>query len=220
MLFSSAAVAAFRLLLSLISPIRSWLDDMPGVQVLAYRLATEANAGCYILDPRGTGRSGGPRGDAKSKAHVWSDVRTLVRLLKHRYPELPTLLLGWSWGGVLAVNYATWQEAASVDGIVLLSSNLLFPAGFRSDGNMKRLFSYSHKHTLYAMINKLSGRQLLVHRRVLSMNKTVAELLRQVLNPNVLSDMSPVYASAIRPYSTNECVIRALLHVACCATMH
>ena len=45
-----------------------------------YHIAT------YLVDMRGHGMSGGPRGDAPSPQQVWTDVGTVVQFVHSHYP--------------------------------------------------------------------------------------------------------------------------------------
>ncbi|MEY4764303.1 MAG: hypothetical protein RI907_976, partial [Pseudomonadota bacterium] len=52
-------------------------------------------------DHRGHGRSEGARGRLRTDEDLQTDFALLIDTARHRYPELPVLLLGHSLGGVL-----------------------------------------------------------------------------------------------------------------------
>jgi acylglycerol lipase len=60
----------------------------------------------YALDLRGRGRSDGERFFVDSFDDYVADVATFVALAKSREPDVPTLLLGHSAGGVISCLYA------------------------------------------------------------------------------------------------------------------
>lgn len=117
-------------------PMRSWLPDgEPRMVVLAlhgfgdYSAAFRLPAGfwanqgvaTFAFDQRGFG--GAPH------AYEWagtdtmsSDLRSVARSLRRRYPGIPLYLLGESMGGALALANTTGVEPMDVDGVILVSA--------------------------------------------------------------------------------------------------
>lgn len=86
-------------------------------------------AGCRVVgaDRRGTGLDEVGRGDAPSASSVVSDA---VRIIEaERRPDVPTYLVGWCWGTVLAINVLA---KTSVDGLVMVAPGL-FPSAAVQD---------------------------------------------------------------------------------------
>ncbi len=75
-------------------------------------------------DRRGSGLNSQHRGDAPSRHILVSDLR---RIIEHESPPCgPVYLIGWCWGGVLAIN-AALEFGGLVQGIILLAPGL-FPS--------------------------------------------------------------------------------------------
>jgi pimeloyl-ACP methyl ester carboxylesterase len=55
------------------------------------------------------------------------DVDRVVQHLRRRYPDRPLVLVGHSWGGVLALNYAARHPQARIDGMVLVGTPVCMP---------------------------------------------------------------------------------------------
>ncbi|MEU8513498.1 alpha/beta fold hydrolase [Kitasatospora sp. NPDC048722] len=87
-----------------------------------YRIAT------YLVDIRGHGASGGPRGDAPSREQVWRDVATMTDFAHRRHPDVPEFLGGHSAGAGLVLN-SLGTVTTPVAGYVLLAPDL----GLHSD---------------------------------------------------------------------------------------
>ncbi|MEZ6049068.1 MAG: alpha/beta fold hydrolase [Planctomycetaceae bacterium] len=56
----------------------------------------------YFLDRRGSGHNFRSRGHTRHEDRLVGDVVQFARFLNYEHPELPTILLGLSWGGKLA----------------------------------------------------------------------------------------------------------------------
>jgi alpha-beta hydrolase superfamily lysophospholipase len=114
-------------------PLGHWLPDTPARAVvlalhgfndfhqshapLASRLADNGVA-VYAYDQRGFGDT--------PQAGIWpgtdrlvSDTRTMIRLLRQRYPERPLYLLGESMGVAVAIIAATTIPIPDLDGLIL-----------------------------------------------------------------------------------------------------
>ncbi|MBA3455335.1 MAG: alpha/beta fold hydrolase [Deltaproteobacteria bacterium] len=90
-----------------------------------------ARLGCavFALDRRGSGASGGARGDVTSFREWCDDYLAAMAVARERFPTLPMLLNGQSFGGAIAVGVACDPRACH--DALLLSSPLLVPkAGF------------------------------------------------------------------------------------------
>ncbi|KAI3658353.1 hypothetical protein MP638_007327 [Amoeboaphelidium occidentale] len=81
----------------------------------------QQNVLSFILELRGFGNSGGERGFAPSKEQIWVDIKTFIRFVKLNYPGLPVFVGGHYHQGGLLLNYATWKDWESVDGLVFVS---------------------------------------------------------------------------------------------------
>lgn len=85
----------------------------------------------YGLDLRGHGRSQGRRGHLERYTDWLADLDTFRRLVVARHPALPTVLLGHSMGGQIALAYAL-EHQPELAGLVLsapaLASNAVPPA--------------------------------------------------------------------------------------------
>jgi alpha-beta hydrolase superfamily lysophospholipase len=75
-------------------------DELPLGRVLAaqYHIAT------YLVDIRGHGASGGPRGDTPTPDQTWRDVATMAAFVHQRQPGVPEFLGGHSAGAGLILN--------------------------------------------------------------------------------------------------------------------
>lgn len=60
----------------------------------------------YAPDHRGHGRSGGRRLSVKAWRDYTADLHTMLAIARRRHPGLPTVLLGHSMGGTIALTYA------------------------------------------------------------------------------------------------------------------
>jgi acylglycerol lipase len=74
-------------------------------------------------DRRGSGLNERGRGDAPSRHLLLADLRRVIEQEEH---GIPAYIVGWCWGGVLAVN-AALEFGEKLKGIVLLSPGL-FPS--------------------------------------------------------------------------------------------
>jgi alpha-beta hydrolase superfamily lysophospholipase len=104
---------------------QSWLPDRPprAAAVIVHglgehsdrydhvaRALNEDGIAVYACDHRGHGRSQGPR-ELVEVALVVSDVDQLVALAAQALPGLPVFMLGHSFGGMIAVQYALAHQA-------------------------------------------------------------------------------------------------------------
>ena len=88
----------------------------------------------YTFDLPGHGRSPGGRGRVNSFQGLLGDIEAACQTMADRFPGLPQVLLGYSMGGNLALNYLLrcLEEGKSLsikpDGLVLCAPILLPPA--------------------------------------------------------------------------------------------
>lgn len=95
-------------------------DYGEGFAALSDALAGSGLANLYAYDQRGFG--------ATHRAGIWpggdtlvADLRSMVNLLRRRYPGLPLYLIAESMGGAVALRALTERPALDVDGTVLLA---------------------------------------------------------------------------------------------------
>jgi len=87
----------------------------------------------YAFDLPGHGRSPGGRGRVDSFPGLLADIGVACRTMKERFPDVPLVLLGYSMGGNLVLNYLLRcldegaSSATKPDGIVLCGPILLPP---------------------------------------------------------------------------------------------
>src|SRR5215831_11153170 len=72
-------------------------------------------------DRRGTGTNQKERGDAPSAKALVDDVKAIIE--QEKVADRPLHLLGWCWGGVLAVNVA-FEIGTSLSSLILLAPGL------------------------------------------------------------------------------------------------
>ena len=116
-------------------PFRSWLPDgPPGAVVLAlhgmndsrdaweYPAPAFATAGVAVFSPdlRGFGATS-TRGRWPGALDLTSDTRTMVGLLRERYPNTKLILMGESMGAAALMVLATQPNPPKVDGYVLIA---------------------------------------------------------------------------------------------------
>jgi alpha-beta hydrolase superfamily lysophospholipase len=71
---------------------------------LGKQLAAKYGVATYLVDIRGHGSSGGPRGDAPSQQQVWDDTKSVVDFVRGKYPRLPEYVGGHSAGAGVVLN--------------------------------------------------------------------------------------------------------------------
>jgi len=74
----------------------------------------------YALDTRGHGFSCGKREDVPNETTETQDIETMVQFLHRSYPGSRIFLLGYSMGGIFALNYAS-EEHSEIAGLVLIA---------------------------------------------------------------------------------------------------
>jgi len=91
-----------------------------GFAAMASALVDAGNTTVYAYDQRGFGATERPGIWAGSDTLV-ADLRTVVGLLRARYPEAPVFLVAESMGGAVALAALTRDAGLDVDGVVLLA---------------------------------------------------------------------------------------------------
>ena len=81
---------------------------------------TAQGFGVYAIDLRGHGASEGKRGDG-SIASMIMDVQELVITARREYNDLPIILLGHSFGGLLVASYLIKLISSEISGAILSS---------------------------------------------------------------------------------------------------
>jgi pimeloyl-ACP methyl ester carboxylesterase len=129
-----------------------------GYQYLAKGLSEKYNTAVYLLDLRGHGNSGGPRGDAPSVEQVWNDLNLMISTVRKNNPGIPLYLGGHSSGGGLIVNYLTWNKKTGVDGYFFISPQF----GYKSEtARTDSKISFAKARTWVFVLSAISGNRLL-----------------------------------------------------------
>lgn len=87
------------------------------------RPLTDLNLNVVGADRRGSGLNKAARGDAPSRQLLISD---LLRIARNEDHQLPTIVIGWCWGAILAINFAL-QPESGVKGLAMLAPGM-FPS--------------------------------------------------------------------------------------------
>jgi alpha-beta hydrolase superfamily lysophospholipase len=74
----------------------------------------------YAYDQRGFGDTE-PKGVWPGQATLVADLKTVIELLRERYPDKPLYVIGESMGGAVVTLALTGRERPSIDGAVLLA---------------------------------------------------------------------------------------------------
>jgi alpha-beta hydrolase superfamily lysophospholipase len=106
-----------------------------GYQYMAKGLGSKYNISVYLMDIRGHGNSGGPRGDSPSVDQVWKDVQLFCDFVHTANPKLPMYVGGHSSGGGLLLNYLTWRNNPDIAGYLFVSPEFGYKSGTAKQGN-------------------------------------------------------------------------------------
>lgn len=106
----------------------SGANSAAGYLQLGTELAARYHVATYLVDIRGHGASGGPRGDAPTPEQVWQDTDTVVSQVHRLNPGLPEFVGGHSAGAGLVLNSMN-RVNAMVAGYVFLAPDF----GLHSD---------------------------------------------------------------------------------------
>jgi lysophospholipase len=93
--------------------IHGWSDHGGRWTGAAQRLQDEGFA-VYLLDQRGHGRSGGRRGHLSRFSQLLGDLQAFRRAVRKRRRELPHILFGHSFGGLVVLRYLETQPSDPV----------------------------------------------------------------------------------------------------------
>ena len=114
-------------------PYRSWLPAGPPTAIMlalhgfndysnfireTALFLTDHGLAVYAYDQRGFGNAPYP-GLWPGRAALDDDLKTVVRLLRLRYPEVPLYLLGESMGGAVIITALTGSAPPVCDGVIL-----------------------------------------------------------------------------------------------------
>ncbi|HMA42370.1 MAG TPA: alpha/beta fold hydrolase [Gemmatimonadales bacterium] len=99
--------------------ICGWSDHRTRWRAPAERLR-DAGYAVYVLDQRGQGDSGGMRGHLSRFSQLLGDLQAFRRMVRQRPGgDLPHVLLGHSFGGLVVLRYLETQPSDPVAGAVL-----------------------------------------------------------------------------------------------------
>ena len=112
-LYEAAAPRAAVLLL------HGWSDHAGRWREAGERLR-DAGYSAYALDMRGHGRSGGRRGHLSRFSQLLGDLQAFRRVVRLR-TERPQVLVGISFGGLVALRYLETQPSDPISGAVVVS---------------------------------------------------------------------------------------------------
>lgn len=161
-------------------------------------LRDEFDIAVYMPDLRGHGRSDGPRGDTPSDEQVWSDISTMIEHVRTQYPNQPLFLGGHSGGAGLALNYASWDQRAAVDGYVFLAPYFGFRSETERDKSNSNDYQFSSVKVSDFVINTLSGGLFRGNAKAVKFNFP-EHILKQ--NPEIVPFNTVNMANAVTPDS-------------------
>src|SRR5205823_8471910 len=78
----------------------------------------DGGVAAYLLEQRGHGRSGGRRGYLSRFSQLLGDLQAFRRAVRHR-TDRPQVLLGISFGGLVALRYVETQPSDPIAAAVL-----------------------------------------------------------------------------------------------------
>ena len=93
-------------------------DTMTGVYDQLGTQLKAAGVAAYVLEQRGHGRSGGQRGHLSRFSQLLGDLQAFRRVVRIR-TERPQVLLGLSFGGLVALRYLETQPSDPIAGAVI-----------------------------------------------------------------------------------------------------
>ena len=99
--------------------LHGWADHAGRWHDVGERLCA-AGYSTYVLDLRGHGRSGGRRGHLSRFSQLLGDLQAFRRVVRLR-TDRPQLLLGTSFGGLVALRYLETQPSDPIAGAVVVS---------------------------------------------------------------------------------------------------
>src|SRR3989441_1069510 len=99
--------------------LHGWADHAGRWRDVGERLCAVGYS-TYVLDLRGHGRSGGRRGHLSRFSQLLGDLQAFRRVVRLR-TDRPQLLLGTSFGGLVALRYLETQPSDPIAGAVVVS---------------------------------------------------------------------------------------------------
>lgn len=113
-------------------PAMLFIHGGPGYNSVSFELSTAqalADKGFYVIvyDQRGGGRSAEMKKSKYTFAEAFSDINTILK----KYKVKKTNIIGHSWGGTLALKYAT-KFPNKVDKVILADSPLAYQETFKT----------------------------------------------------------------------------------------
>ncbi len=99
--------------------LHGWADHAGRWRDVGERLSG-AGYSTYVLDLRGHGRSGGRRGHLSRFSQLLGDLQAFRRVVRLR-TDRPQVLLGTSFGGLVALRYLETQPSDPIAGAVVVS---------------------------------------------------------------------------------------------------
>jgi len=106
----------------------SGANSAAGYLPIGQELRDQYHIATYLVDIRGHGLSGGPRGDAPNPQQVWQDVGTVVQYVHRQFPLLPLFLGGHSAGVGVVLNSLAYIRQY-VSGYVFLAPDFGLNSG-------------------------------------------------------------------------------------------
>lgn len=92
-----------------------------GYPQLAKELAEDHQVNTILVDIRGHGHSGGPRGDSPSVQQVYQDLDQILTKVKQDHPAQPLFLGGHSSGAGLVLNHSSHSAINTLSGYFFLA---------------------------------------------------------------------------------------------------
>jgi acylglycerol lipase len=169
-----------------------------GYQHLAAGLSNKYDTAVYLVDLRGHGYSGGPRGDAPSVLQVWDDLKLLITIVRKKHPGIPVYLGGHSSGCGLILNYLTWDKKTEIDGYFFISPQLGYKSGTARENSHA---SFAKARIWVFVLSALTGGRLFAHTTAVNFNYPEAVLKAK---PLMLTSITRNMALAITPDNPQE----------------
>jgi pimeloyl-ACP methyl ester carboxylesterase len=170
-----------------------------GYQYIADGLRKKYQVKVYLLDLRGHGNSGGPRGDSPSAKQIWIDLKLFISFIKRENPDLPLYLGGHSSGGGLVLNYATWKDKTPVDGYIFISPRFGYKS--KTDRYPVHKDPFGRPRILTYLVNLLTGGFFFGHGIAVDLSYP-DEILNK--NPLLLKSYSYNMAKAVYPSNPRQ----------------
>ena len=169
-----------------------------GYENLASGLSEKYATTVYLMDVRGHGRSGGPRGDAPTIEQVWDDIKVMVETVQMHHPGVPLYLGGHSSGAGLVLNYVTWNKKTPVDGYFMIAPQL----GYKSETARPDLkTSFATPRLRVFTLSALTGGKLFAHTPAVDLHYPASVLKEK---PLMLTYYTRTMSLAITPDHPQE----------------